>query len=410
MKITDKKTGEKMLNLSEKEKKEYSSQRENTVKAGYKKPTGLRGLNSSMVAGSYFKEVINSIEVNGLREVVSLFIKDVKDKKRFKEDRRMKRLIKVGAILLGIAIIAVPMVSATKTEGLYTRAEALDDLNTLSASALDALPISGLGAVMAGNIVAERPFVVIEDLDNVSGISVPGATYDNIRTYFWGSDMIPNDEGGPVGNVDQTGSVDISATVAGVTALTVDDESGDGAIDFGTISNLYQAATEHIAVDAVSNYGSWAIELYTDNFPSITPDVDDWGYAYGGMIDVSQNSKIALGWCAFDEVSPGETPDDPAASVVIGTETFSANRWTYVKDKGDVDDPAASGDQSFAGRGGYCNVAYGGPGYAYVVNPNDHGDGTDPMGDTDVYVYIETASTAVPGTYTSAIYFDLYHQ
>lgn len=306
----------------------------------------------------------------------------------------MKRLV---LVLMGVMLLAVPMVHAEETEGNFTRPEAINALNTWTAAELEVLP--GVGPSLAANIIAARPFVVIEDLGNVSGIAVPGSTYDGIRVWFWGADMIPNEEGGEPGDVDNTGSVSVSASITGVTSLSVTDQSGDGAVPFGSITEQYQKATEYIAVDAVSNYGSWAIEVYTDNFPDTTPDTAIWGYAYGGLVDVTNEQKIPLGWCAFDVETPAEPTANPA----------DLNRWSYLKDKSDVDDPDTAGnDESWAARGGYANVAFGGPGYAKVVNPLV--EGGDDLTAMPLYVYLETAGTAIPGDYTGSIYFDLYHE
>ncbi|MFH1415897.1 MAG: helix-hairpin-helix domain-containing protein [Elusimicrobiota bacterium] len=316
---------------------------------------------------------------------------------------------KLVLVLVGIMILAVPMVHAEKTEGNYTRAEAIDDLNTLSAAALDALNVAGCGATMAANIVAYRdvtPFVAIEDLGNVSGIAVPGTYYDNFRTFFWGTDMIPNDEGGG-GVGDLSASVEVTASVAGITSLTVTDTAGaDGVVSFGTLTSAYTKAPESITVGISSNYGSWELEIYTDNFPSTTPSTSTWGLAYGGMIDASQGTRVPLGWCAFEDATWG---DAEAPS----TDKDNMGRWMYVKDQSDLDDPAATGDQSWAGRGGYANIAWGIPGTSYVVNPyNTGGDPqyTDAMAGDDFNLYLETAGSALPGTYSSTVYLDLINE
>lgn len=309
----------------------------------------------------------------------------------------MRRLI---LVLMGVMLLAAPMVYAEEIQGNFTRVEAINALNTWSVEQLDVLP--GVGPSLAANIIDTRPFTVIEDLGAVSGISVPGVTYDNIRVYFWGADMIPNDEDGdpePAGDIDKTGSVSVSAVIAGVTSLSVTDQSGDGALPFGTITEQYQKAPEYISIDAVSNYGSWAIEIYTDNFPETTPDTEIWGYAYGGLVDIANVQKIPLGWAAFDVETPAESTGNPA----------ELNRWSYVKDKSDVDDPSTAGnDESWAARGGYANIAFGGPGYAKVINP--YVEGGDDLTAMPFYVYLETADTAAPGTYSGTLYFDLYHE
>ncbi len=207
--------------------------------------------------------------------------------------------------------------------------------------------------------------------------------------------------------VDLTEGITLDATVGAVTGLTVVDETdGDGAVPFGSITEEFQIADEYIEVTAVSNYGSWGVETYTDNFAT-QPDTTTWGFAYGGLIDAGNETKIPLGWSAYDTAGC-DTAANPG-------ETSPANRWTYVKDKRDVDDPSTTGedeDESWGARGGYCNIAWGVPGNSYVVNPLGAGDPiyTDPMNDNNLYFYLETAALAVPGSYSSTIYFDLYHE
>ncbi len=329
----------------------------------------------------------------------------------------MKRMLMLGAVLMGAIMLIAPMVHAEETEGNYTRAEAISAVNTLTATQLDALPIAGLGTTMAANIVANRPYVNIEDLGVVSGITVPdGVYYQNILTYFWGADMIPNEEGGPGTEqvIDETGGVSVSIDISPATSLGVVTESGDDILTFPALNSDYVKATEYVQVTANSNYGSWAVEIYTDNFPTGIPSTTTWGTQVGGLVDTATEQRISLGWCAF--TSPfDEAPNVPGGYEDPDTLEWVATRWSYIKDKADTD---ASGGTSGAGswdtRGGYSNVAFGGGDTAYVVNPMVGAVGgyvdTHTPG-APFYIYVETANKpGNPGSFTGSVNFDLYHQ
>ncbi len=228
--------------------------------------------------------------------------------------------------------------------------------------------------------------------------------------------------------LDGSASVGASASVAVSTGLVVTEETGTNGIIFSNITETYQVAdaTEYIRVEAYSNYGGWNVEIYTNNFSTYTYPISTttWGYAYGGLVDKSRETKIPLGWCAFDEIIDGcDSAGDPSAShydVTYGT--IASNRWTWVKDKYDVDDPTTTikwvdgvetGNEQWTSRGGYCNIAWGVPGESHVVNPMNPGAEipcTDDMTNNDLYLYLETAALPVPGNFSSTIWFDLYHE
>jgi hypothetical protein len=236
-------------------------------------------------------------------------------------------------------------------------------------------------------------------------------TRNGTRVYYIDDIVITDGGGGPPpgpgGSIDATGSVGVSATVAGQTSLTVTDQNGDGSVSFGSITLPQQKASEYLEIDVTSNYGGWQVQIYTDNFPTSTPDPADWGYAYGGIVDIPNLQKVPLGWCAFDESDSG------GASEPTGNPS-DPNRWTWVKDKSDIDDPATTtSDESWAARGGYANVCWGVGSTGYVVNPNATGSDpiyTDAMTNDDVFIYLETAALALPGDYTADVYFDLVHE
>ena len=166
-----------------------------------------------------------------------------------------------------------------------------------------------------------------------------------------------------------------------------------GSLQGGTKNKL---APHYVEVEVDGDYGVWELEIYTDNF-STQPDTNIWGYQYGGMKGSTAGNRTGMVWQAY------------RATTSVSDPPVALTGWTYLKDKKDVDDPVAPGDQSWtsAHADGYTNIAYGGPGYLNVVEP-----GTTGVEDTDnkFVVYLGGLfGSAGAGEYSTIISFDLYH-
>lgn len=215
-------------------------------------------------------------------------------------------------------------------------------------------------------------------------------------------------------DVVATDSVGASATLTGVNTVSVKSVeyggSGTTAIAFGTVvpGVGFLAAPQYIKVDHDDNSLAWEIKIYTDNFTT-EPSTTTWGYNYGGMIDSGKpGARTPMGWHARidNSLASAFAADDPAADPSVG--------WNFVKDKRDKDVPGTTEDESWLGPKGdaaYANVAFGGPGYQNVVNPEDTVDYSDPDTDKTFVVEVEGLFGSAPaGSYSTTINFDLVHQ
>lgn len=206
--------------------------------------------------------------------------------------------------------------------------------------------------------------------------------------------------------VDQTGSVLAEATVTadtmlGVQAKNRSDNANAASVAFPTISGGVNGklSNQYVEIAVASNYNPWELEVYTNNFPASTPDPATHGYQYGGMLNTSDDKlRTPLVWQCYNNVNTGVT-DPPSA----------LTNWTYVKDKKDLNIPTEPGDQSWtaAHNEGYTNIAYGGPDYLNVVEPGTTGvAGSSPIRFYPAGMF----GSASAGSYSSNIYFDLYHE
>ena len=190
-----------------------------------------------------------------------------------------------------------------------------------------------------------------------------------------------------------------SASSLEVSAKNIVDNSTAAAMSFDTTYPIdnYKLADQYIEVIFSSTKPVWQIDVYTDNF-EVSPDTEKWGYQYGGLINSSfkKGYLLPLGWKVFDSTPVSPSPGDPC------TEN---NGWFYIKDKSDVDDPEAPGDQSweYAQQQGYTVIVSGGIDYA---NLRDGIPCSSP-----VYLYIEGLFECVPaGDYEGTIWLDLFSQ
>jgi len=210
-----------------------------------------------------------------------------------------------------------------------------------------------------------------------------------------------------------TGGVPASATLQPVNTLSVQPVPYAGgtatSISFGTVSPGagFLVPAQYIKVVHDDNSLAWEIKVYTSNFAT-EPSTTTWGYNYGGMIGKVPGARLPMGWHARvdNSLTSKFAAGDPAADPSVG--------WNFVKDKDDKDNPGTTGDESWLGPKGdaaYANVAFGGPGYQNIINPQDAEDYSDPDTDKTFVVEVEGCfGSATADTYSTTIYFDLVHK
>jgi len=216
-----------------------------------------------------------------------------------------------------------------------------------------------------------------------------------------------------IAGADVTRSVPASATVTGISTLSVTPVVYGGgwtsAITFGSVSPSagFLVPGQYIRVDHNDNSLVWEIKIYTDNFAT-EPSIATWGYNYGGMIGQVPGARLPMGWHArvANTLTSTFAAGDPAAKPSVG--------WNFVKDKRDKDIPGTAENESWLGPtddAAYANVAFGGPGYQNIVNPQDTVDYSDPDNDKTFVVEVEGCFGSAPAdTYSTTISFDLVHQ
>lgn len=224
-----------------------------------------------------------------------------------------------------------------------------------------------------------------------------------------------------------TKTVDVSATISGVSALNVEvrkitDDTVATAIGFGSVANTVAPWStlpgEYVKISVDDNETSWALKIYTENFGGVLPDTTTWGWQYGGMIAPARDgAKVALGWLANPTTiaSPGPGTGDPALGRALdagGNWIAGGNGFTYVKDSADGDTPTQTGDQSFDITSGYLNVAFGSFSETRIVRPNLE-TATELLASPTApfYLYVEGQfNGAPPAAYSTTIKFDLINQ
>ena len=217
---------------------------------------------------------------------------------------------------------------------------------------------------------------------------------------------------------DSVVSVIASATITGSTSLSLDVSTltyGNTSADaFPTVP-----ATGKVEITYSSNYSAWKLMTYTDNTVvanysdngTPTDPTDDTGrYAKGGLATATGSAVVACKWICQDNAT---------AAPAIGT----IGAYNFIKDLRDEDDPATAlpQDESWAAglAGGYPNIAFGGPGYGFCVDPSVGSPYTGDAADGTISLYIAglfgtggvtPAAPAAAGSYSSSIYVELLHE
>ena len=210
--------------------------------------------------------------------------------------------------------------------------------------------------------------------------------------------------------VDRTATVGASATMGAVSSLTVQAKNIINnydvlAVTFGSISQLTnKLAPQYVLITVRSNIlgtgGAWGLEIYTNNFTS-APNTSVWGYQYGGLKGATVGHRVPLVWQAYTTT---RAVSDPPANL---------SGWTYAKDKWDLDMPGTTDNESWATAhaDGYTNVAYGGIDYLMVIEPGTGLTGGVKDTDDTLAIYLGGLfGSAAADTYSTTIYFDLYHE
>lgn len=214
--------------------------------------------------------------------------------------------------------------------------------------------------------------------------------------------------------VDKTSSVSAGVTIVGSTSLSV----APSTITFGTYSTdafPTTPADSKIVITYNSNFNPWKVRVYTNNTQVLNKVGDTTGfgkYAKGGLATADGHNVIPCKWVA-----------KIGSNTTIPTVPSFTSAYNFVKDIRDEDDPStAAQDESWtaAQAAGYANIAFGtGPGAAgNCVDPTNSAPGPNQYkGDAvngSVAVYLAglfgTGGGTSAGTYSSNIYFDLYHE
>jgi len=214
-------------------------------------------------------------------------------------------------------------------------------------------------------------------------------------------------------DVVATESVPASATLGGVSTLSVEaviyDGASTGSIAFGPVSagEGFLVPPQYIKVDHDDNSLAWEIKIYTENFET-EPSTTTWGYNYGGMIGLVPGARTPMGWHAgiANSLTSKFAAGDPGAETTVG--------WNFIKDKSDKDIPDTEEDESWLGPeedAAYANVAYGTPTWQRVVDPFvGSPDWSYEDGDKTFVVEVEGCfGEASADTYGTTISFDLVH-
>lgn len=197
---------------------------------------------------------------------------------------------------------------------------------------------------------------------------------------------------------DVTAGLSASATVGAVTTLSILPTS----ITYTTVDANTFPTAGGVTVTYASNYDPWKIAIYTDN-----TGVPDYGlpngrYAKGGLAKSDGSSVVPMKWIC---------QDDATAAPAIGT----IGGYNYVKDLNDEDDPGTGDleDWNSAFADGYANIAYGGTGYGWCIDPTAGAPYTGDAADGTIAVYIAALfgdASPTPGSYSATVTFDLYHE
>jgi hypothetical protein len=210
---------------------------------------------------------------------------------------------------------------------------------------------------------------------------------------------------------DRTASVAASGSITGTTSMSVTPLT----VTYGTTSaNAYPTvpSSNKIVITYSSNYNPWKMMVYTNNTNVPNNASPDGRYAKGGLATTDGKAVVPVKWVA-------KIGTNATAPALPTTTTYN-----FVKDKRDEDDPAtASADESWATAfsQGYPNIAYGGPGGGFCVDPTNapsyQGDAVTASSGVSLYLaagwgtsYATPSAPAGAGSYSTNFVIELYHE
>ncbi len=210
---------------------------------------------------------------------------------------------------------------------------------------------------------------------------------------------------------DRTASVAASGSITGTTSMSVSPLT----ITYGTTSaNAYPTvpSTNKIVITYSSNYNPWKMMVYTNNTQVPLSTATDGRFAKGGLATADGKAVVPVKWVA----KIGTNATAPALP--------TATTYNFVKDKRDEDDPATgTADESWtaAMAGGYPNIAYGGPGGGFCVDPTVpttyQGDAVTASTGVALYLaagwgtsFVTPSAPAGAGSYSTNFVIELYHE
>lgn len=220
----------------------------------------------------------------------------------------------------------------------------------------------------------------------------------------------------------ETKTATVGATIAGVNTFTLAvknmNHTAATGITFAGVSSVAPAwtskASQYIQLSVNDNALAWELRNYTDNFNfagGVLPSTTVWGHQYGGLKGTVAGQRAGLGWAVLPDTGVVQFNGPDAGDPVLS----STNGWTFVKDRSDRApglSPDATGpgaEATFAGSGGYKNIAFGGISDTRIVRPNLPG-GTEALSSrTAPFFYFLGANFngVAPGDYNTTIIFEL---
>lgn len=225
--------------------------------------------------------------------------------------------------------------------------------------------------------------------------------------------------------VDKSVNITASGTIAGVTSLSVSNTT----VTYGTTtadSFPTIPSTKAVNITYSSNYNGWTMRLYTNNSQvpvngTMYGSTNIGRYAKGGLATaaIAPSGRVDIVPCKWI-TKAGTNATAPAVPT-------AASAHNFVKDVRDEDDPTTSADNeswSSALDAGYPNIAFGGPGGGWCVDPTNtnattkyKGDAISPSTGIKLYVaagwrtsFMSPSEPAGAGSYSTKFFVDLVHE
>jgi hypothetical protein len=192
---------------------------------------------------------------------------------------------------------------------------------------------------------------------------------------------------------------------------------------FPTYFNTWTANNlGYVELKINDNWAAWDVQIYTNNFhrggqdgTAVVPSTATWGFSLGSMISSVQpdslGRKLPIAWSIRNEAGlAGPLAAIPSADV-------AGSSWTFVQDKSDMWDSGPNfgvlgskfDETTNPGAFGYRNVMFGNPSSINLCG-GDMPSGIFRSGTSPVAVMLAAGYPAASGTYTTKVYFDLYHE